>query len=45
VVVRHMLKEFNSSMAMGALKQLDSDAERVGNNVATKYPIGRLGKS
>ena len=29
VVVRHMLKEFNSSMAMGALKQLNSDAKEL----------------
>ena len=28
-VVRHMLKEFNSSMAMGALKQLNSDAKEL----------------
>ena len=29
VVVRHMLKEFDSSMAMGALKQLNSDANEL----------------
>ena len=29
VVVRHMLKEFNSSMAMGSLKQLNSDAKEL----------------
>lgn len=29
VVVRRMLKEFNSSMAMGALKQLNSDAKEL----------------
>lgn len=28
-VVRHMLKEFNSSMAMGALKQLNNDAKEL----------------
>ena len=28
-VVRHMLKEFDSSMAMGALKQLNSDAKEL----------------
>ena len=28
-VVRHMIKEFNSSMAMGALKQLNSDAKEL----------------
>ena len=28
-VVHHMLKEFNSSMAMGALKQLNSDAKEL----------------
>ena len=28
-VVRHMLKKFNSSMAMGALKQLNSDAKEL----------------
>lgn len=28
-VVRHILKEFNSSMAMGALKQLNSDAKEL----------------
>jgi GH24 family phage-related lysozyme (muramidase) len=29
VVVRHMLKEFDSRMAMGALKQLNSDAKEL----------------